>query len=312
MLLASSDGGATFTEVDLTAVAGEGFNLSSFTGGPTGYLILGYVEEPWLYEGDMGYAPDLTVLRSTDGYEWTNLGHVDQYGWSHNVAAVADGYLASFAADDTQAVMSSSDGLTWSPTLTVEDLQLPFGSAWFDKIADGGFGTVVTGSRDGWEPDEGAVRSVTKQGRTLTIDGPRYTLVDDATGVTLFDFDEEQFWMDHEWVEDEQPFTGLRWGQGGMAIFTEDGTLLFAVSHDEMWGDHEGDYYEPEEWYRTEPMLLLNQGSGWTSVEMPEEIEGNAWFSSVIVGDDEIVLATTVDDYSDGDWSQRVLIMVGR
>jgi len=230
--------------------------------------------------------------------------------WVQNLAAGGDGYLAVVSTETGAAVLQSADAATWSPYLDVDELQLPFGSAWFDRTASGGFGTFVLGSRDGWEPqaEEPQPVAFTKQGRTLTIDGPRYSLVDDESLATLFSFDEQAWWTTHEPVDGMEPLPPVRWGEGGLAIFADDGTLLFALSLDEQWQGDE--WADPEEWYEPEQLLLRHDGTTWVSVDLPEDVGPYDWFAGVVVDDDRIVLVATCEG-TGPEWSQRLIAFVG-
>jgi hypothetical protein len=308
IILSSRDGGASFEEVDLSTVAGDGFHLATLAAGPNGFIATGGIEGPWLYE-DQPYEPNQLVLTSADGLAWTMAASLEPDGWINTMTAGPDNYYASMGTETGCAVLRSADGETWKRFLEVADLALPMGSAWFDDIAVGDFGVFARGQRDGWdETYEELPFVISKQGRTLTIDGTVYTLVDDATGAQLFTFDEQESWQQHEATGDDY-FTPVRWGEGGFAIFDESGTLLFALSHEEQWQDDE--WEEPEVWYEPEQLLLRHDGTAWSSVELPEEIGPNSWITGFAVGQDRVVLAATVEEHTAGEWSTSPLILIG-
>lgn len=305
--LVSHDDGESFTAVDLGTTAGEGFYLSSIAAGPDGFLAYGALEGPGTWEDGGGWEPEPVVLKSADGLAWTRLStNLEPGTWIDYITRRDDGYLASGHTDTGPVLLESADGATWIPFLKLDDLGLPFGSAWFNQVATGELGTFVIGSRDGWDPYPEPEPMVTsKQGRTLTIAGPIYTLVDDATGETLFTFDEHEFWVEHGPFDGEELPSPVRWGQGGFAIFDDDGALLYALSHEEQ--GHEEEWEDPGEWYEPEHLLLRHDGSGWVSIDLPGDVGSYNWFSAGVVLDDRVVLAAAFED----EWTHRVIVFVG-
>lgn len=101
----------------------------------------------------------------------------------------------------------------------------------------------------------------------------------------------------------------MRWGEGGFAIFADDGTLLFALSHEEQWEAYEDQ--EPDEWYETEQILLRHDGTGWVSIALPDQLGPDSWFTGLVVEDDRVVLAALVEDPAAHEWRQVLKVLIG-
>ena len=316
VVLRSADGGATWQPVDLGAFAGDNFYFQSLAGGPNGFLAIG-TQENVFFEGEGVRAPEAppapTVLTSSDGTIWTEVA-ADLTGgdWLHSLAAGSDGFLAvRGGVDGLSSVVASSDGSSWQDSLTQDDLDLELGQVWFNQIHNGGLGAFVTGGYDGWtEPDYEPV-TIARDGRTVTYDMSVYTVTDDASGEVLFMFDESEYWMYEGEEGFGEPASGFKWGQGGFAMFNDDGTVIFAASHEQwenvmqtIWGQDPGVYYENEQ------VVLYRDGGTWTQVPLPD-LDAHTWLGGAVVTDAAVIVSATAETHSETDFSVTNVIMVG-
>ncbi len=300
VLAVSQDGGRTWREVDVAV--GPGFQFGGVAHGPRGFLAVGGRELP-RRDGHPG-APEPVVLHSLDGVAWAELASDLGPGWPYSLASTPDGYVAMLGHDAGVDVVSSPDGRSWADELRTSDLQLPIGSAWFDHLATGPLGTFVTGGRDGWGPAAPGTSSIGEHGRTLTIAPPVYTLTDDATGAVIATFDERA---------GGETAAAFRWGEGGLAVFAGDGTVLFAISHPEFEAAMEDVWAEPQQLaYPPEPFVVLLGDDGPTSVALPDAVGPDAWCSGIAVTDDALVLVTMKEGHGTaGVSSLRVQVLIG-
>lgn len=315
-LLRSADAGATWTAFNIEGVTGPGFYFQSFVYGPNGFLAVGNQEQ--MFEGHgVGLTPAgpqaPTVLVSLDGAAWTEVStNLAAGAWVSNIATTVDGYLAVVGDESGSRVLESPDGQTWQVALSKDDLDLPLGNVWFDRIVGGGLGTFATGTYDGWEEpeQEQRVATISKDGRTLTIDMPKYTVTDDATGAVLATFDESDYYYFEEGVGPAAE-SGFKWGQGGIVMFNDDGTVVFAASSAEFEKAMQSVWVEPEFYYQTEQVLLYNDGAGWSRVALPDDLGPNTWIGGIVVTDTSVVLTATGEVSSATEFSTRSLSLVG-
>ncbi len=306
LLLRSTDGGLTWDAIDAAPDPVDGyFYFNGVARGPDGFLALGAIESGIDAEAQ---PPQPVILHSPDGLAWTELPGEGLPGWLYQLSWEGDRSHALLHDEEGAGVVASDDGLTWRMLLRDDDLALPVGSAWFDHVAHGPLGTFVAGTWDGWvEPEGGVV--IAEQGRTLTIAGGIYTVTDDATGEVLFTFDERQAWDGEGQVAD----SGFRWSQGGLAVFADDGTVAFAVSHRELEEAMRGQHAEPEARYRSEQFVVWSDGTGWQRVALPDDLGPHAWCAGMVALDDRVVLATHVDTFhGEGEVDTELRILVGR
>ncbi len=309
LLMRSTDRGATWTPIDAAPDPGDGFfYFIDVVRVPDGFLALGAVE-PGM--GDEATPPQPIMMHSPDGLSWSALPGDGLPGWMHQMRSAGEIYFALLTNEAGAAVVTSADARSWQVLLRDDDLALPLGSAWFDHVADGPLGTFVAGMWNGWVEAEVEPVEIAKRGRTLTITGPVYTVTDDATGEVLATFDESVTWHgEHqEWVAE----SGFRWSQGGLALFADDGTVAFAVSHREMERAMEGRWAEPDAAYRSEQFVAWSDGAGWKRVALPEDLGPHAWCAGMVVLEDRVVIATHVDTfYGEGEVETELRMLVGR
>ncbi len=309
LLLRSTDGGATWAVIDAAPDPGDGFfYFNGVVRGPDGFLALGAIESGM---DAAAQPPQPVVLHSPDGLAWTELAGDGLPGWMHQLSWDGDTYTALLHDGLGAGVVASDDGLAWRTLLRDDDLALPVGSAWFDHVAHGPLGTFVTGMWDGWAEPEAEEVAITDQGRTLTIAGPIYTVADEATGEVLFTFDERDAWAegDHHEMRDD---SGMRWGQGGLALFADDGTLAFAVSHRELEEATRARPTEPEAGFRSETFVVWSDGSQWQRVALPDDLGPEAWCAGMVVLEHQVVVATHVDAFfGEGGVRTELHVLVG-
>jgi hypothetical protein len=316
VLLRSADGGTTWAPVDIEAVAGPGFMFQSLQFGPNGFLAVGAIDD-YAFEATLSSVapsgpPAPLVLTSPDGLAWTELStNLEDGAWLHGVSATDDGYVAILSGDSGSRVAASSDGATWRTVLSQDDLGLELGNVWFDRIAAGAMGTFVTGTYDGYsEPEAPAPATISKEGRTLTIDMLNYTVTDDATGAVLFTFDESVYWSEEE-ASAGTPFSGFKWGQGGIVMFDDAGGVVFAASHREFEEAMQDVWAEPSVYYEAEPVLLFSDGGDWVRVPLAEDIGPQAWIGGMAVTDTSVALTATSEAQSGLEFSVSTKALVG-
>jgi hypothetical protein len=260
------------------------------------------------------YAQRQALFVSPDGTDW-NLGVEDLNAgadWVDIRLVNEDGLIGIFHGESDTRVAVSETGNEWTPILTTDDLELPLGSAWFDRVAVGELGTIVTGNRGGWEPYDELDRTFTKNGLTFAETSSGYELTD-AAGQLIF----QHRWSDEYYMEYEESAgagAGLHWGEGGIVIFAEDGNVIFAASHEELEDSFYPEYEEPEFYYEDEPIVLFRDGGQWTQVPLPAEIGQHAWFSGVLVGEDGVLMSTSIQHEPGGPqdyWYSVAAILVG-
>ncbi|MEE8331066.1 MAG: hypothetical protein V3R84_04775, partial [Acidimicrobiia bacterium] len=296
-LLRSADQGATWTTVNIDGIIGPGFYFQSLVHGPNGFLAVGNQEQVF-EEHEVGLTRAVPqrpiVLASADGAAWSEVStNLAAGAWVSNITTNADGYLAVVGDEGGSRVIGSADGRTWQPVLSEDDLDLPLGNVWFDRIVSGGLGTFATGTYDGWEEPEQELRvaAISRDGRTLTIGMPMYTVTDDATGSVLATFDESDYYAEEEVGSATE--RGFKWGQGGIVMFNDDGTVVFAASNEEFERAMESVWAEPEIYYQSEQVLLYNNGGEWARVPLPDDLGPNTWIGGIVVTDTSVVLTAT-------------------
>lgn len=283
--LVSTDGGVSWQEAVLPSSSGVG-HVGAVTHGPAGFLATGFLEST-----EPGDAPGSAfVWRSDDGVTWTDVGRLGAEAWVSALAASDSGYLAAIGAEVGSAIHASPDGSAFQPVLTDADLLLPVGSASLHMVAAGDAGLFAAGSRDGWSAVEPTPVVIEKSGRVLEliegVGSTTYRLTEG--GAVVFEYVEE-----HRIVED----TGLppvRWGEGGLAIYADDGTVLFAISHEEFERALDR---EPgvETWYIPEMIVLHDDGSGWASLQLPEGFAAHAFPAALTPYREGIAVLATLE-----------------
>ncbi len=314
IMLRSDDGGATWQQVDIAAVAPAGFWFHYLAGGPDGFLAVGVIEE---FRGDPPYGaepyepPAPIVLVSADGLAWSEVpANLEPASWVSGVTVTAAGYRAVLGgAEGSSEVIASADGATWETLLGDEDLRLEIGQVWFQGTADGGLGTFAYGGYDAWVEPEVIATQISRDGRTLTIEGPIYTVTDDVTGAVLFTFDESEYWH-HEGIGGV-PESGFKWGQGGIAMYDDAGGVIFAASHRQFEEAMRAVWSDPGVYYESEQVLLYRDGREWARVLLPEDLGPHPWISGVVVTETSVVVTVTAESHGAHDYSVRALALVG-
>jgi hypothetical protein len=315
VLLRSSDNGATWSSVDIEAIAGSGFMFQSLLHGPAGFLAVGAIEPNYedAARSILPYEPSApTVFTSRDGLEWTELStNLEKGAWLQSLAVTPAGYSAILSDESGSRVVTSADGASWQTVLSADDLGLELGSVWFDRISGGALGTFVTGTYDGYvEPEAPAPATISKNGRTLTINMPSYTVTDDATGAVLFTFDESVFGFDEEAATGTPP-SGFKWGQGGIVMFDDAGGVVFAASHLEFEEAMENVWADPGVYYESEAVLLYSDGGAWARVQLPDDLGPHAWIGGMVSTDTSVILTAMSEAQSGFEYSVSTKALVG-
>lgn len=313
IMMRSTDGGVSWETVDLWDVAPANFSFQSVVGGQAGFVAIGTTEPSFEdHACDQSIEePAVVVLTSRDGVAWVErTNNLRPRDWLGTVTATGDGYVAVRSGEQTTSeVVASVDGATWLPVLNQDDLELEMGQVWFDRVAAGQLGTFAIGTYDGHSQPDQVSAELSQAGRTLSIEGPIYTVIDDDTSTVLYSYDESTVTHCEEFVG--APASGFKWGQGGLVIFDDEGAVIFAASHRRYEEAMSAMWAEPIGYYESEQVLLYQAEQAWLRVPLPPGLGPHLWFGGAVVTDEGVVLVATSETHSDVDFTVTNLAVVG-
>jgi hypothetical protein len=233
------------------------------------------------------------VLTSEDGLSWTGEAGIEFQGlYFWNVQRTADGgFIATGESTYGNSVWRSPDGYTWDEALGTRIPEDRDYAEWFNQLATGGLGTIVTGSREryyDYAEEEPEPATIGKDGRTLTFDDwewpPTVTVTDDASGAVLFEFQFEEEGGIPEGVTYDN--------ETGVTTITDaGGTVIFTFTDREFDAAQNARWDYPDEYGYALPqttMYFSTDLEDWNEIILDQDVF-DGYLGQVTVGPNSVV-----------------------